>query len=128
MNEWQKIDEIPIWDFKEKGNEEFIGHYESKKENIGKNKSSLYYFKDLKGILVGVWGSEILDRRFSTLEKGQKVKIVYKGKVKGESGFSYNDFDIYKAKMEEKMVEEELKEESEVKTDEGEVRPEDIPF
>ena len=107
-NEWEKVEAniTPAWNYKtEDGNfslkegDELTGIYLGKKEGVGPNNSVIYEFK-VGEEKKGVWGSTVLDTRFSTLTEGMEVKIVYKGKTKSEkSGREYHDFDIFKREV-----------------------------
>ena len=96
--QWEEItpDRNDTWDFSE--NPEFVGEYMGKRENVGKNNSILYTFIGKDKTPVNVWGSAVLDTRLSTLKGGELVKIVYKGKVEGEGGRTYKDFEVFKSK------------------------------
>ena len=92
---WKKIDISPAWNFEE--NPEFVGIFVSVENNVGPNNANLYDFKTEDGKVAAIWGNKLLDNRFKSLEKGEKVKVVYKGKIKSKSSaYSYSDFDVFK--------------------------------
>jgi len=99
MSDWIKVEGqstegSELWDYEMQ--EKLVGIYKSKKENIGPNKSNMYFVEDKKGNLRSFWGTALLNDRFSDINIGEEVKLVYKGKVKSEkSGRSYHDFEIY---------------------------------
>jgi hypothetical protein len=97
--QWREVlpqtNEGEVWDFDE--NAILIGAFESKQENIGKNKNSTLYTFKVDDDFVKVWGGIVLDNRLSEMEKGQEVKIEYVGKVVGKSGNAYKDYKVYLA-------------------------------
>jgi len=100
---WEKVETVPTWDFKDEP--EFVGQFVVAEAEVGPNKSNLYTFKKESGEVMAVWGNTILDNRFKNLIKGDKVKIVYKGKEKSpKTGREYNNFEVYKAKRSEEEI------------------------
>lgn len=99
MTDWIKVEGVSsegseLWNYLE--DKELVGIYKSKKENVGPNKSNMYFVEDKKGNLKSFWGTTLLDDRFSTIATGEEVKLVYLGKSTSEkSGRSYHNFDIY---------------------------------
>lgn len=73
--------ELPeTWKPEQEG--DFIeGIYTLKKENVGANKSNLYYI-EVNGELKAVWGSTVLDDKMCYVSIGDKIKIIYQGKEK----------------------------------------------
>ena len=65
-----------------KHGEACIGVYEGCEENIGPNKSMLYYF-NYKGHTFGVWGTTMIDRVMDSgkVEAGDLVQITYIGEL-----------------------------------------------
>jgi hypothetical protein len=105
-----------VWDFDD--NKEFEGYFKSVQENIGPNNSNLWTFEGLDGKDYSIWGSKVLDNRFSTLKKGMKTKVVYLGKKKSEkTGRPYKDFDVYKDETDIKSFEEVIGDEDELYTE-----------
>ena len=98
--EWEEVgggDLPPTWNYKE--DKEIVGVYTGMEENVGPNASHMYYLENKDGEKVGVWGTALLDQRFSKVEKGTEVRIVYNGKTTSpKTGRSYHDFSFYKAK------------------------------
>ncbi len=92
---WTKIEPVAeVWDYKV--DQELVGTYQGKEEEVGPNKSNLYSFETDGGV-VSVWGNTILDTRFKNLNIGEKIKIVYLGKVKSEkTNREYHNFDVFK--------------------------------
>lgn len=104
-DEWEEIKTNPAWDFEEE--EELIGFFVDVETEVGPNKSNLYTFRKEDGDIIGVWGNTILDNRLRGLEMGDKIKIIYRGKVKSpKTGREYNDFRVLKAKKKETSDEE----------------------
>ncbi|EKD84720.1 MAG: hypothetical protein ACD_38C00169G0021 [uncultured bacterium] len=94
MADWEKVEMSPTWDYENE--KELIGVYLSKEVEVGPNKSNLYSFKKSDGLVVGIWGSTILDNRFKGIAFGEEVKVVYLGMVKNEkTGREYHNFEIY---------------------------------
>ncbi len=100
---WKKIEPetTPTWNGKEDGvwkleeGDEIEGVYKEKQEGIGENNSNIYKIETEDGD-VGIWGSTVLDTRFSGVEKGEKVKVIYKGEVKSpKTKRVYRDYDLY---------------------------------
>lgn len=110
--EWQKVESKnnATWKFKEQ--KEIEGIFISMKEKVGQNESCLYTLKTKDGE-VGVWGSTLLDDRFTGIDLGEEVKIVYQGLQKNKNGSrSFHAFDVYHRP----------------KPDNSEVKIEEIPF
>jgi len=103
-NNWKKVENSPTWNangpdgnFLLKPQDSLEGVYMGVKHNIGENNASIYEFRLADGSLIGVWGSQVLNTRLSTLQIGEEVRIVYLGleqskKVKGRS---YHNFDVF---------------------------------
>ena len=97
MSDWKKVESGNTWNYLEEGdNSEFEGIYVSKEENVGENNSIVYTLQK-DGNMVTVWGSTVLDIRMKSVQIGEEVKMVYKGKKPSEKrkGKFYNDFDVY---------------------------------
>lgn len=91
---WKKVEQSPTWDYKV--DNEFVGIYISREENVGPNNSNLYNFEKKNGEMIAVWGSSVLDVRFKNLKFGEEVKIEYLGKQKSEqTGREYHAFEVY---------------------------------
>lgn len=96
MSAWKKVEpqRTPTWNYKE--NPELVGVYHKFEENVGPNQSMLYHIKQEDGSMIAVWGSTVLDGRFSEIEIGSKVKIVYLGDVKSPGGGKpYHNFEVF---------------------------------
>lgn len=84
--------ESEAWDFID--NPVLEGVFESKKEHVGPNNSSLYTFR-VEDQLVAVWGNTVLDARLEELNSGAKVKIEYLGKsVSPKTKREYKNFEV----------------------------------
>ena len=76
-------------DFTKKASVE--GLYVKKETEIGPNKSNMYHLETEDGV-IKVWGSTVLDNKFSQLEAEHfqlgetKVKITFLGMEKGKRG------------------------------------------
>ncbi len=75
------------------------GKYVSKEGNQGQKKNSNIHTLQTENGEVKFWGSIVLDDKLSQVETehgfGTRVQIVYMGKVKGNSGTEYKDFDVF---------------------------------
>jgi hypothetical protein len=83
----------PTWNEEEQPTLE--GVYSEKKTDIGMNKSNIYTIKTASGD-VGVWGSKVLDDRFSEIAIGAEVKVVYLGKQRTKDGSrSFKNYELW---------------------------------
>lgn len=65
------------------------------KSDVGPNESMLYVLSTKEG-KISVWGSTVLDTKFSNIENGSLVRIEPQGKVKSEkTGREYQDFKVF---------------------------------
>lgn len=97
QDEWEEIESSPVWNFKE--NPQLIGYFVGVETKVGPNESNLYSFRLEDGEMVAVWGNTLLDSRFRHLEIGEKVKVIYKGKVKNpKTGREYHNYDVFHSK------------------------------
>lgn len=84
------ISNVPMWDKEEA----ITGTLVKKQENVGPNESFLYTLRTKEGN-IGIWGSTVLDSKFSEIEVGYEVKIEPLGKVKSpKTGREYTDFKV----------------------------------
>jgi len=70
------------------------GIYVSKKEDVGQNKSNIYNIRKADKALVGIWGSTVLDGRFSEIEIGSEVKVTALGEKESKTGKTYKDYTV----------------------------------
>src|SRR3990167_10500700 len=85
---------VDNWDPELQG--ELVGKYLGKKENIGRNNSTVYQFEQEDGKKIGVWGSAVIDNRMKEVQIGDMVKMVYLGKVNNpKSGRTFKNFDVF---------------------------------
>lgn len=99
-----------VWDM----SKPIEGEYVKVEHDIGPKKSNLYTIKTDGGDMK-VWGSMILDDKFSDIDEGTYVKIEYTGKEKSKSG---NEYHTYKLFVDEDST-----------SDDGdEIDPSQIPF
>ena len=93
---WKKLEGqgsgADVWKFESQAIME--GKFIRKEENIGPNKSNMYYFSQDNGE-VAVWGNTVLDSRLAEIVVGDKVKIVFLGEVKGKGPRPYKNFDVF---------------------------------
>jgi len=76
--------------------EELIGKYVGKKENVGKNQSTIYTLEKEDGTKIGVWKSAVLEMRMKEVQVGDTVKIVYLGKqTNPKSGRVFKNFEVF---------------------------------
>jgi len=98
--DWQEVKSANAHDFDEVPVVQ--GILVKTEENVGENNSMFYTLEKEDGSEIGVWGSTVIDSRFTTLKIGQEVKIEYKGKVKAKTGGrEYKDYKIFKRPMKE---------------------------
>lgn len=57
-----------------------IGKFLKAKENVGPNGSMLYEVRADDGEVFGVWGSSVLDNKFSDVPAGSRIRLEYLGK------------------------------------------------
>lgn len=78
------------WDRKDP----IMGVYTRQEDNVGPNESTMYHIKTDTEV-VGVWGSTVLDTKFSEVPVGSIVKIESLGLKKNpKSGREYADFSL----------------------------------
>lgn len=101
-DEWKKVELGTTWNLKEaKKDDELIGLYIGKEENVGENNSNIYNFERLdNNENIAVWGSTVLDTRMKNVKVGEEVKIVYKGTKPSPNRKDkvYHDFDVFHRK------------------------------
>lgn len=90
MSEWQVVSEnTNTWD----GEGEIQGKYIRMNQNVGPNNSNQYVLTNEDGE-VAVWGSTVLDNKFSQIPQGAEVKVKYLGKERGKNGNQYKNYEI----------------------------------
>lgn len=102
MSKWdnlnfKKQEMSPSWDYKTQP--KFVGKFIGFDENVGPNNSKLYHFELEDGTEMSIWGSSVLDVRFSRLKIGEIVSIKYLGQKTSEKrkGSKYHDFEVFHA-------------------------------
>lgn len=96
MEKWQKVEPqlTPAWDYKK--DKEIEGLLLEVRTNVGPNNSKMYMIKKMNDEVVGVWGGTVLDTRFSQIQIGEEVKVVYLGLEKSpKTGRQYHAFDVF---------------------------------
>jgi len=86
----------------ENPDDEIIGTLIKIETEKGTYKSTIYHLDvDKKGMIV-VFGSTVLDDRMRFVNLNDKIKIIYKGTVQGESSSHkpYKDYEVYVDKEE----------------------------
>ena len=74
-----------------------VGFYIEKKEDVGKNKATLYVLKLKDGQIVSLWGSVLLDGKFDKVPSlGCMVSVEFLGvkQPKRAGGNEYKDFQV----------------------------------
>ena len=97
MAEWEETTLPEAWK-PEKKDDEIIGLYTNKEENVGPNNSNMYYIENLKTHEeMGIWGSTALDSQMARVKIGEEVKIVYLGLTAStkRAGAKYKNFKVY---------------------------------
>ena len=69
------------------------GIYKTLKTNVGINSSNVYVLETPVGE-IDVWGSTVLDTKFSEIPQGSEVLIEYLGEVKGKGPKPYKNFTV----------------------------------
>lgn len=96
---WVKIDDISsssqeeIWKPSNVGDViegEFIG----RKLKTGNMLSDIIQIKSGDKVW-NLWETTVLKTKFSQINEGEKVKVIYQGQVKGKSLKPYHDFDVF---------------------------------
>lgn len=86
----------PVWNFEEKDHETLVGLYTKMLQDVGPNLSNQYMIENFEDhISYKVWGSTLLDNRFTEIDLGSEVKLTFKGYKKGSKGRDYKDFDVF---------------------------------
>lgn len=81
------------WDFRTVP--EFEGTYLATKTiDTKKGPRTIHAFKDADGVAKNAWGTTALDNLLDSVEKGQKVRITFNGKIKLSNGNDMNDFSV----------------------------------
>jgi len=69
------------------------GVYESKKDDVGPNHSTIYNVRGDDGLLYGIWSTSILNEKFANIPLGTLVNCQYLGlKTSKKSGKNYHSF------------------------------------
>jgi len=85
-----------VWDYLTQ--KEIVGEYLGATQNVGPNKSTLYRLRTDDGE-VAIWDTSVLKSRFTNTAVGDRVKIVYEGKVTNDkTGREYHSFKFFIAK------------------------------
>jgi len=90
---WQEVGSMTDETWDRKG--QIQGILIEKKEHIGQNDSMLYVL-EVDNHTIGVWGSTVLDTKFSQIPVNSEVKIVSLGVATSKSGKEYNDYQVFK--------------------------------
>lgn len=108
QKEWKKVEMAPAWNriidqatgqYSLEVNDELVGIYVDKEEDVGDNHSTIYNFKTADG-MVSVWDTTVLSARLKNIEAGEEVRIVYLGKKpnKTKGRKPYHNFEVYHRK------------------------------
>ena len=90
-------DRIETWDYKTQ--KEIQGVYKRLVANVGPNQSNLYHV-EVKGEIIGVWGTALLNNMFGGIEVGEEVRVVYEGMGTSEkTGREYHNFRFFHRKV-----------------------------
>lgn len=79
----------------EKDGDSCEGTFVGVEKNVGKNESNLYTFEDSKGNEFQVWGSASLDPSLSVAKKGERIRIIFRGRKKLGGGKQVKLFNVY---------------------------------
>jgi len=83
-----------VWKFENEG-DEVVGTLLRVEEDKGKYKSRIFHIETEDGKQLSVFGSAVLNDKMSYISLGDKIKIVFRGKVQGKEA-EYNDFEVFK--------------------------------
>lgn len=94
MGEWVEagMSSNESWKPENEG-DKIIGVYVRTKGNVGMNNSTIYTLKTENG-LIDVWGSAVLDNKFSEIPLNSQVKVEFLGRKKGKGPVQYKDFKV----------------------------------
>lgn len=104
----ERISDIIRWNPEPKSAEDksvylgpvITGYYVGKKTNVGKNNSTLYELELLDtakaGSIVSIWGSQLIDGKFTDIPQGCMVRISFLGNAqpKTPKGRAYQNFKV----------------------------------
>jgi hypothetical protein len=90
------IVEPSIWK-PEKEDDHIEGVLVNKKEEVGVNKSNVYYVDNKEGTYM-VWGSTVLDDRMTIVNVGDLIRITYKGVQPNKRGQDTKIFKVEQGK------------------------------
>ena len=88
---YQKV-EPTLWTPENEG-DEIAGKLSKVDTEIGKHKSKVYHLEMENKNILSVYGSKVLDDKMSFIKVGEKIKIIYLGRVKGKDA-EYKNFDV----------------------------------
>ena len=82
---WKEVGNMDNWKYKEIG-DQIEGQYKGFEPHVGQHDSNVYHLELDNGEVKGVWGSAIIDSRFSQIALGSKVKVIYDGVGEKKAG------------------------------------------
>ena len=95
-DKWQEVELSDLHNFDTEG--ALIGTFNGFEDKVGPNESKLYHFKRDDGKDVSVWGSAVIDSRFSKIAVGSRVKIDFTGKkTNPKTQRTFNEFKVFVA-------------------------------
>lgn len=75
-----------------------IGKYVRTKNGSGKGQDLLFHIlEDQDGQCLSILGCAKLNRLLETIEPGQIIKVIYKGKGTAQNGRTFNDYRVLQA-------------------------------
>ena len=93
--QWDTV-EPNVWKAEKEG-DSIEGALISRKEEVGVNKSRVYYIDNKEGTSM-VWGSTVLDDRMSIIKIGDVIRITFKGTEKNNRGQDTKIFKVERAR------------------------------
>jgi hypothetical protein len=78
----------------ENDGDEIVGTLIRIEEGVGKYESKAYHIETEGEKQLSIFGSKVLDDKMSYVTVGDKIKIVYKGEVKGKES-TYKNYEVY---------------------------------
>jgi len=91
----------------EKEGDEITGVLIKKDYGVGEYESTLYSVETEAGKFVNFFGGKVLDGKMAYVKDGDRIKVIFKGKVKKK----YNNYEVYIDDEKQEEKEEEKSEE-----------------
>ena len=90
--EWKSV-EPNVWKYENDGDNIQGVLIDSEPRDEANNLSARYYLSTKDGNTM-IWGSAVLDDRMKMVNKGDLIRITYKGKTRNKAGRNLNLFEV----------------------------------